>query len=761
MATVLFRRPARRAGPEAPGGELSLQEPPELPDVSGGNGFRSAMMILPMALMSGVMMLLFVGPSRGGPVMWLMSGLIGVAMIGMLVGTVLTSSGDRKRKIGAERRDYLRYLAQHRKRVRRSVYQQREASLWRQPDPASLWSLAMTPRRWERRASHPDFLELRAGTGSQRLAMRITPLQTKPIEDLEPLSAKSLRRFIRAYSTVSDQPIALYLPGFSEVRVAGDIDRVRSLARALVAQLVSLHAPEEVWLAFCVAGDGVAAWDWAKWLPHTQHQTEYDAAGAARLAAGGMDELEALLGEEFIERPRFEPGSTASREEPYVVFILDGGRIPNGHRATNGGYRNTVLIDLDNPQMAPARGVLCLEVSDEDGLVMVSQDRVGAETRTRLASPDGLSAVRAAALARVLSPYRLGVATEPTREALESDFDLGTLLQIPDLAALDLAAQWAPRPTPQRLRVPVGVDRDGAPVELDIKESALGGNGPHGILIGATGSGKSELLRTMVLALAVTHSSETLNFVLVDFKGGATFLGLDQLPHTSAVITNLADEAALVGRMRDALHGELVRRQELLRAVGGYASLLEYEKARAQGAPLDPLPTLFVIVDEFSELLAAHRDFIELFVMIGRLGRSLGVHLLLASQRIEDGRIGQLESHLSYRIGLRTFSAMESRSVIGVPHAYELPPAPGNGYLRMDVSTLVRFKAAYVSGPTGPVPPGWARKWCSARWSRTCWTRCRCVPRRSRWRPSRPRRRSRRRPPRRTCRPCSTWSWNS
>ena len=114
------------------------------------------------------------------------------------------------------------------------------------------------------------------------------------------------------------------------------------------------------------------------------------------------------------------------------------------------------------------------------------------------------------------------------------------------------------------------------------------------MLIGATGSGKSELLRTLVLSMAITHSSETLNFVLVDFKGGATFIGLDQLPHTSALITNLADEVQLVARMQESLQGELVRRQELLRRAGNYSSALDYEKARAQGAPLDPLPTLFV-----------------------------------------------------------------------------------------------------------------------------------------------------------------------
>lgn len=165
------------------------------------------------------------------------------------------------------------------------------------------------------------------------------------------------------------------------------------------------------------------------------------------------------------------------------------------------------------------------------------------------------------------------------------------------------------------------------------------------------------------------------------------------------MITNLADEAALVERMQDALHGELLRRQELLRAAGNYTSALEYERARAGGADLAPLPSLFVVVDEFSELLASHREFMELFVMIGRLGRSLGVHLLLASQRLDEGRMHQLESHLSYRIGLRTFSAMESRGVLGVPDAYELPSQPGSGFLKSGVEALTRFRAAYVSGP--------------------------------------------------------------
>ncbi|MGH3713025.1 MAG: type VII secretion protein EccCa [Micromonosporaceae bacterium] len=699
MSTVLFRRPARRTGPKAPGGDLQIQEPPVLPDIPPG-GLRQAMMILPMLLMTSVMVLMFLGPTRG-PFGWIIMGLMAVAMVGLVVGQFAVSSSERKHRMGGDRRDYLRYLAQQRRRVRRSVEEQRQASAWRHPDPVGLWCVALTTRRWERRPTHPDFLEVRAGSGRQRLAVRIAPLQTKPLEDLEPLSAKSLRRFIEAYTTIADEPVALFLPRFSAIHITGE-DR-RDVLRAIVAQIVTFHAPEEVVVALCVSADAVPEWDWLKWLPHTQHPVEQDAAGASRLVAGSLEALERLLGEAFLSRPRFEPGSTASRDEPYVLVICDGGHLPANARLTSVGYRNAVLIDLDTCPSTTPRGTLWLDLADGE-LHQVTYDAVGRENRSRLARPDALSAGRARALATNLSPYRLSIASEPAEQAIKTDFTIGALLGISDLANLDVAGGWANRSPADRLRVPIGVDTAGDPVELDLKESAQGGMGPHGMLIGATGSGKSELLRTLVLSLAMTHSSELLNLALVDFKGGATFLGLDQLPHTSALITNLADEAALVGRMRDALHGELVRRQELLRSAGGFSSVLDYERARAQGAPLDPLPTLLVVVDEFSELLATQRDFIELFVMIGRLGRSLGVHLLLASQRLDDGRISQLESHLSYRIGLRTFSAMESRSVIGVPDAHELPPQPGNGYLRTDVSTLIRFKAGYVSGPYRPKP---------------------------------------------------------
>jgi S-DNA-T family DNA segregation ATPase FtsK/SpoIIIE len=248
---------------------------------------------------------------------------------------------------------------------------------------------------------------------------------------------------------------------------------------------------------------------------------------------------------------------------------------------------------------------------------------------------------------------------------------------------------WAPRRPEDRLRVPVGVSESGDEVLLDLKESALGGAGPHGAVIGATGSGKSELLRALVLRLALAHPPSELNLVLVDFKGGTAFDGLAALPHVSALITNLADELDLLDRTADALAGELTRRQQVLRTAGGDRS---------------GLPTLLVVVDEFAELLAARPELDELFVSLGRLGRGLGIHLLLASQRLDEGRWRGLESHLSYRICLRTFTPEESRAVLGTVAAYELGTVPGLGYLRTDPRTLIRFRAPYVGSVVRPAP---------------------------------------------------------
>ena len=689
MSTQIVKRAPRISGPPVPEGSVELAEPPVLGEPATAD-LGSMVGMLPMALGMGTMAMMF-SVANGSPTTYMMSGMMGTSMVTMGFGQLNRGGMDRKRRMRAERRDYLRYLAQQRKLAQTAADEQRLAATWDNPEPTALWSIAAGPRLWERRAAHEDFARVRIGLGRRRAAYEVIPPQTKPVEDLEPLCAVALRRFVHAFQTVTGVPVTVGLRNFTSVEFTGEPEPAVGLLRAAIGQLAAFHSPDELRIALLTDEEGLAEWEWLKWLPHTAHPRLEDEAGPLRLVATDHEALIGLLGAEFEQRAEHDPAATPGSAEPFVVVVAHRTRLPGTSRLLGAGLRNAVLLDATG--VMPG-GPKVLRLTSEQNRVSYPVGDVQTS-----AQADGLSGGGAENLARLLSPQRTGGSVDLADKPLESDFELTTLLGIRNPRTFDVAAKWRPRAAQSaRLQVPIGVTENGEIVELDLKESAQGGMGPHGLLIGSTGSGKSELLRTLIIGLAATHSSEILNFVLVDFKGGATFLNMDRLPHTSAVITNLAGELALVDRMRDAINGEVIRRQELLRE-SGRASLFDYEKARAAGAPLSPLPTLLVVVDEFSELLASKPEFIDLFVTIGRVGRSLGVHLLLASQRLDEGRIHKVEGHLSYRVALRTFSSMESRSVIGVSSAYELPTAPGNGFLKIDTTNLVRFKAAYVSGP--------------------------------------------------------------
>ncbi|TCC22334.1 type VII secretion protein EccCa [Kribbella sindirgiensis] len=692
MATMVVRRPERRPAPELPGGELLLAAPPEVPE-PGGRQWMQAMMVVPMVAMMGAMMLMFSG-SIAGSLKYVVFGLFGLAMIGMVLVGLLGRSGGGKTEMGHARRTYLRQLAQQRTRLNRSVDRQRTALCYLHPEPDSLCTLAGSYRLWERRRDDGDFGVARIGVGPQGPAVTVVPPETQPLERLEPLSALALRRFVSTYATIPGLPLAMAVTGFGRIYLPGDRDRSTAVVRAMLAQLVTLQAPDNLRVAVCTGEESRAEWDWVKWLPHGLHPERSDALGPLRLMSGSITAIEAMLDDVLANRPRFDAQNETRVPGPHLVVVIDGGQTHGSdHLLAGPGLEGVTVIDLGTvPPRATDSGTIVLSV-DADG-TLISETMEG---ETRLGVADGLDLVSAEGLARQLAPLRLTAATLG-EQPLTADLGLAELLDLGDPYDFDPADTWLQRPNRERLRVKFGIRADGRPIELDLKESAQEGMGPHGLLIGATGSGKSELLRTLVLALAITHPPRSLNFALIDFKGGATFTRLDKLPHTSAVITNLAEEVHLVDRMTDAINGELLRRQELLRAAGNFSSLRDYEKARAAGAPLPEVPTLFVICDEFSELLTLRPDFIEIFVQIGRVGRSLGVHLLLASQRLDEGRLRGLEAHLSYRIGLRTFSDMDSRTVLGVGDAFRLPRAPGHGFLRIGTEELDRFRSAYVSG---------------------------------------------------------------
>ena len=687
----------RQEAPSVPTGRIVLQPPPEITPAEG----VSNLLMQAVPMLGSVGSMGFVALASPGPRGYVGAGMFLVASLGFVFASGMRQRTQRTTEVVSNRREYLAYLAEVRQTVRDAAAKQREAGLWNFPAPASLPLLAEERSRvWERLPKDDDFLHVRMGTTSQPLCLTLEPAETPPLAQLDPVAASALHRLLTTHRVQHGLPASVSLPAWARVQVTGEAGPSRALARALVVNAAVMHSPDQLIVAALTGPDARAEWDWLKWLPHALSPRERDAVGPSRLVAESVDELLELLPDDVTDRPRFGP--SGQRPAPHVLVIVDGARLPRHNPlVTDDGVLGVTVLDLPD-QWGELDSTTTLRLAVDgghgtsDGQVpfeILSLSRGGAKGLA-----DQMSVTQAEAAARRLAPMFVSGEVE-VRDALTSSTELVDLLGLGDVRDFDPATAWRPRLQRDRLRVPIGVGGNGQVVALDIKESAQQGMGPHGLVIGATGSGKSELLRTLVLALAMTHSSEQLNFVLVDFKGGATFAGMADMPHVSAVITNLGQELTLVERMQDALQGEMTRRQELLRSAGNFANVTDYEKARAAGADLEPLPALLIVADEFSELLSAKPEFADLFVAIGRLGRSLSMHLLLSSQRLEEGRLRGLESHLSYRIGLRTFSAGESRTVIGVPDAYELPPVPGLGYLKPDQTTLLKFKAAYVSGP--------------------------------------------------------------
>ncbi|GAA4851474.1 hypothetical protein GCM10023201_50300 [Actinomycetospora corticicola] len=497
MGTQVVRRGPREAAPVMPGGELALEAPPEEPRVAPA-GLLARLLPVVMVLASvGFVVVLGID----NPTSWLFGGMIALSTLGMVAGGFSRGGAQRRAEADAERADYLRYLAQVRRRTRAVAAEQRASLEWTHPDPDALVALARGPRTWERRPGDPDFAHVRVGRGAQRLATALVPPQTGPVTDLEPVTTAALRRFVRAHSVVEALPTAVSLRAFAAVAVTGPDaspvgrERRRALARALVAQLVTFHSPDDLRLAVVCGADRRADWEWVKWLPHVAHPRLHDGAGPVRMIASSLATVRAWLAPELADRARFSRG--AAPTAPHVVVVCDGGVVADdaapGDDPAEEGLVGLTLIDLGArlDTLVARRGLRLVVAPDPE---RPGSDRIGAATDVGVewfGRPDVLREPEAEALARRLAPCRTPASAPegpgPTTPGL---LDLLGVPGTPD--TFDVGAAWRPRAPRDRLRVPFGLGEDGEPVELDLKEAAQEGMGPHGLCVGATGSGNSK-----------------------------------------------------------------------------------------------------------------------------------------------------------------------------------------------------------------------------------------------------------------------------
>ncbi|MET7764463.1 FtsK/SpoIIIE domain-containing protein [Streptomyces sp. NPDC005393] len=554
------------------------------------------------------------------------------------------------------------------------------------PDPAEILLFATGPRRrlWERRITDPDAMQLRLGVADLPSDVELVMARNAQYGDEAPEPP-----------VLPDVPASLAYVELGVVGVAGDRDRVLGTARWLAVQAAALHSPRDLSLVVLSSTpESGAAWSWTHWLPHTAPQQGQDCVallGAdSEVIAKRVNELLNELGRRKAASEH-QSAYGSLRPDPYILLVLDGARLLR---------RMPGVPQL--LQEGPRHGIFALCI-DEDERLLPEECRAAicwspqSPTRVHLRG-SGLESVGEVLVdqvaldwcelvARSLAPVR-DVSRDDADSALPTAARLLSMLEMPDPTGVDIERIW--RAGGSTTAAPIGIAADG-PFVLDIRR-----DGPHALVAGTTGAGKSELLQTIIASLAVVNRPDALNYVLIDYKGGSAFQDCARLPHTVGMVSDL--DAHLTERALASLAAELKRREEILFEAGA-KDIEDYNDTRKLRPELEAMPRLVLVIDEFASLVAELPDFIAGLVDIARRGRSLGVHLVLATQRPAGVVSADIRANTNLRIALRVTDASESSDVIDAPDAGAISKStPGRAYVRSGAQSLVGVQSARIGG---------------------------------------------------------------
>lgn len=696
-----LRPPIVQSRPQAD--EIAL---PDVPQPQRKVGFPWLAMIAPV-LMGGVMFAFTRSPLT----------LLFVAMSPLLMmGSWIGNTVDAKRKHKADRANFDEAMTG----VEEEIVEAREleAKQLRQlfPSVSTLVSSALNREGhlWSRRPEHPEFLQVRLGIGMVTPAVTITQQRRNGLVEL----VKRQRDLIAKYRLLPEVPVVANLRSVGGVGIAGANRSVVGIARGAVMQIAIMHSPAEVVIGCITSSAMKEEWRWLEWLPHCVSPHSPVAGpllasddGRGRALLDQLDELiqarveddEPTLRGPIDGQERLEAPTT-----PAVLLVVHDASVPTERLASiaeRGPDAGVHLLWVAHSRGAlPAACRTYLEVGEKGAGVigMVRQERIVSGVST-----EAMDVETANVTARCLAP--VVDASVP----VDDDSDLPRMVSVVGLLgqseALDpqqVLARWQEngslidRSGPIRPREQVGdlralVGHGGLePFTLDLRSQ-----GPHALVGGTTGAGKSEFLQAWVLGMAHAFSPDRVTFLFVDYKGGAAFAKCVELPHNVGLVTDLSPY--LVRRALRSLRAEIRRREHLFHEKG-VKDLIDFEKT---GDPECP-PSLIIIVDEFAALVGEVPEFIDGVVDVAQRGRSLGLHLILATQRPAGVIKDSLRANTNLRIALRMNDAHDSSDVLGSSVAANIDPAtPGRGVARVGPGRLIPFQAAFPGARTPKEPP--------------------------------------------------------
>ena len=586
------------------------------------------------------------------------------------------------------------------------VLQDEERAVRRQEHPSASEVVEavrdLSPLMWTRRPEHASFLALRLGLGTQpsRTTVKMPSVRKSPIEFVEQLDQTVL-----PFATVDNVPVVCGLATGGALGISGPGEVRNGVAASIIAQLVGLHSPAELAIVAIASVHTSQTWEWIKWLPHVE--SEYSPikgsalANTAGLVGSLVGELSDLIGQRSEDDGASFPKVVVLVEDdgPFVrsslVQLAEAGAAHGIYVVWLGESTPALpavcrtFLELEPSSFGAATGKV-IEMERVQPVVIETLDRTGVDWFGRRLAPiyDASSAVDSESnvpgSVAFVSEAGLDLVSDPS--FIIDRWTESNSLRTPD----------GPKKTLKRdntLRALVGRTSTDA-LYLDLRTQ-----GPHALVGGTTGAGKSEFLQTWVMAMAAAHSPQRVNFLFVDYKGGAAFADCIALPHSVGLVTDLSPH--LVQRALLSLNAELRHREHILNEKKA-KDLLELERRQDPETP----PSLVIVVDEFAALVQEVPEFVDGVVNVAQRGRSLGLHLILATQRPAGVIKGNLRANTNLRVALRMADADDSTDVIGNAQAAGFDPGlPGRGVAKTGPGRLSLFQTGYVGGITTGVGP--------------------------------------------------------
>lgn len=673
--TAPFNRPPRQALPKLP----EEVTPPKRKEVISSARFNIALIVAPI-IMAGAMVVML------GSFRYAVFALLSPVM---MIGNWLEQKHRYAKEVKEEDERFEQALTDFKEEVGQKSEQEIARINELIPDLAGLTRRASLPTTelWKRRFDAADFLLTRVATGNMPWQPELDSRSRS--EKLDPDVQKTLDE-----NTLYNVPIMANLNNAGVVGIVGEREGALAVARSLVLQLSTSCGPADMTLGvFCDQGKE-QEWAWTSWIPQTRQATS--ATGGRWISSGRNNSSEML---------RFMKQGIDSFITPAVVLVLDSEVLTEGRDAPardllgNGRteQKRTTLLASSNKQTVPVSGIVIASAEEQLPAACTTIVRVRSDADADIFFPETRNLVKDAVIsgAALKDAERLAMnlAHFDDPEFTIPGASLPHLVQMPELLGLtppdspSIQTLWQTR---NGISAPVGIGDDGEYM-LDLVK-----DGPHGLVGGTTGSGKSEFLRTFVAGLAARNSPEDLNFILIDFKGGAAFKACERLPHTIGTISNLDEQ--LADRALRALDAEMDRRQRLFAEAGeGVDNIKDYMASN----PAEPMPRILLVIDEFAMLAKDFPDVLQSLVNVAAVGRTLGVHMILATQRPAGVVNNDILANTNLRVALRVQSKEDSTNVIGVPDASSISRSQmGRAYIKLGQEDISAVQTALVTGQT-------------------------------------------------------------